>query len=219
MGKYFLFEICVERLRESLQNSCVTVEELNDKISLNLTDQYLIDELKEILEIIPNDIFKDFTEQVTQHYRIKQKEADDYRIYLDSVWNKGFALSDAMYEMIVEALVEYNSRITTEHSDEIEENQYKCRVLQLILNRSLQTFSAILSLLQNGFADQAYMLFRSLYENWIISTFISQSNEETAKLFYQEQNTISNTTWTQFIGRTLGNYAREYCKKLFFPFS
>lgn len=108
--------------------------------------------------------------------------------------------------MIVEALVDYNSRITTEHSDEIEENQYKCKVLQLILNRSLQTFAAILSLLQNGFADQAYMLFRSLYENWIIGTFISQSNEKTARLFYQEQNTISKSTkddysWARLSGK------------------
>lgn len=74
MEKYFLFEICVERLKASLQNSCTTVEEFNDKINLNLTDQYLIDQYKELLEIIPNDIFNDFTEQVTGRYRITQKK-------------------------------------------------------------------------------------------------------------------------------------------------
>lgn len=58
------------------------------------------------------------------------------------------------------------------------QDKYKCKVLQLLANRNLQTFSAILTLLQNGFADQAYMLFRNMFENRVVSQFILHNNEE-----------------------------------------
>ena len=106
---------------------------------------------------------------------------------MDVIWKKGFELSNAMYLFVLEELESYSNRLETEHSDELKDNKYKCKVLQLLANRNLQTFSAILTLLQNGFADQAYMLFRNMFENRVISQFILQNSEETAKQFYMAQ--------------------------------
>ena len=87
--------------------------------------------------------------------------------------------------MFLEELESYSNRLEAEHGDELKDNKYKCKVLQMLANRNLQTFSAILTLLQNGFADQAYMLFRNMFENRVVSQFILHNNEEVAKQFYK----------------------------------
>ena len=149
-----------------------------------LTEEKLQNYYKEVIDKFPKDTYKYFLKICPEEYHKSQVEAKNYQKHLDAIWKKGFELSNAMYLFVLEELESYSNRLEAEHSDELKDNKYKCKVLQLLANRNLQTFSAILTLLQNGFADQAYMLFRNMFENRVVSQFILHNNEEVAKQFY-----------------------------------
>lgn len=161
--------------------------EIEEFLTEQLTEEKLQNYYKEIIDKFPKDTYKYFLEICPEEYHKSRVEAQKYQKHLDAIWKKGFELSNAMYLFILEKLESYSNRLKVEHGDELKDNKYKCKVLQMLANRNLQTFAAILTLLQNGFADQAYMLSRNMFENRVISQFILQNSEETAKQFYMAQ--------------------------------
>ena len=52
-----------------------------------------------------------------------------------------------------------------------------------LYNKSLQTFIDMFGLLDNGSMMNSFLLWRSIYENYIIACYIAKSTEEEAKLF------------------------------------
>jgi len=52
-----------------------------------------------------------------------------------------------------------------------------------LYNKSLQTFIDMFGLLDNGSMMSSFLLWRSIYENYIIACYIAKSTEEEAKLF------------------------------------
>jgi len=98
---------------------------------------------------IPKDTLNFFISQCESEYEKYLTENINYRNHIKSIWYK----------------------------EDLINNQYKCKVLQLLSNKSLQTYLAVFTLIQNGFSDQAFMLFRNMFENYVISKFISENNE------------------------------------------
>jgi hypothetical protein len=181
MKKYFLLEICLE----ALTANCKTQEEVDSVIKNSLTEEFLIEQYSHLIKIIPEDIFENCFNRCAVVYQEDLEESDNYRKYIKNIWEKGFELSNALYSMTFEALSDFSNRLEKEHSDSLSENRYKCKVLQMLANKNLQTFSAVFCLIQNGYPDQSFMLFRNMLENMVCSKFIFDNNDETAKAFYE----------------------------------
>ena len=188
MEKNYLDMMYFESLIESLVKEGLTQQEIEQYIDENLSEGGLQNFYKVAIDMLPEDIINAFMEQAVECYSENQEESEQYCEYLESIWKKGFELTNAMYSFTLEELALYSDRLEKEHASDLNGKQFKCKVLQLLVNRNLQTFLAIFTLLKNGFADQAFMLFRNMFENRVISEFIRNNNESTAKAFYMAQN-------------------------------
>ena len=187
MEKHFLDEIYTKALESVIAEKKLNENQIEEFLTEQLTEEKIQNYYKEVIDKFSKNTYKYFLEIYPEEYHKSQVEAQNYQKHLDGIWKKGFELSNAMYLFVLEELESYSNRLEAEHSDELKDSKYKCKVLQLLANRNLQTFSAILTLLQNGFADQAYMLFRNMFENRVVSQFILHNNEESAEQFYLGQ--------------------------------
>ena len=187
MEMHFLDEIYTEALESVIVEKMLKENEIEEFLKEQSTVEKIQKYYKEAINKFPEDTYNYFLKICSEEYHKSQAEAQNYQKHLDGIWKRGFELSNAMYLFVLEELESYSNRLEAEHRDELKDNKYKCKILQLLANRNFQTFSAILTLLQNGFADQAYMLFRNMFENRVISQFILQNSEETAKQFYMTQ--------------------------------
>jgi len=61
-----------------------------------------------------------------------------------------------------------------------------------LYNKSLQTFIDMFALLDNGSMMSTFLLWRSIYENYIIANYISKGTEEEAKLFNEYETVQKN---------------------------
>lgn len=201
MKKDFLLDICINALVEDSEDQ----EDFDHKLEKIVSEDMLTDLYKALIEEIPKDVVGAFLETCEKYYKEAKKEEAVYRRHLDEIWEKGFELTNALYEMVIEEVADFSSRITKEHGEDIKGKEYKVKVLQLISNRNLQTFDAIFCLIKNGFGDQAFMLFRNMFENWVVSKFIFLSNEATAKEFYFLQkegvDNFSDYNWARKSGK------------------
>ena len=184
MEKHFLDEIYTETLESVIAEKMLKENEIEEFLNEQFTVEKIQKYYKEAINKFPEDTYNYFLKICSEEYHKSQAEAQNYQKHLDGIWKRGFELSNAMYLFVLEELESYSNRLEAEHGDELKDNKYKCKVLQMLANRNLQTFSAILTLLQNGFADQAYMFFRNMFENRVVSQFILHNNEEVAKQFY-----------------------------------
>ena len=61
-----------------------------------------------------------------------------------------------------------------------------------LYNKSLQTFIDMFGLLDNGSMMNSFLLWRSIYENYIIACYIAKGTEEEAKLFNEYETVQKN---------------------------
>jgi len=61
-----------------------------------------------------------------------------------------------------------------------------------LYNKSLQTFIDMFGLLDNGSMMNSFLLWRSIYENYIIASYIAKGTEEEAKLFNEYETVQKN---------------------------
>jgi len=61
--------------------------------------------------------------------------------------------------------------------------KYRYNVSAALYNKSLQTFLDVFGLLVNGSVSSTFLLWRSIYENFVISKYLVNSTEEEANLF------------------------------------
>jgi hypothetical protein len=61
-----------------------------------------------------------------------------------------------------------------------------------LYNKSLQTFIDMFALLDNGSMMNSFLLWRSIYENYIIACYIAKGTEEEAKLFNEYETVQKN---------------------------
>jgi len=73
--------------------------------------------------------------------------------------------------------------------DSIKQRITACNKLY---NKSLQTFIDMFALLDNGSMMSAFLLWRSIYENYIIACYIAKGTEEEAKLFNEYETVQKN---------------------------
>jgi len=80
-----------------------------------------------------------------------------------------------------------------------------------LYNKSLQTFIDMFSLLDNGSMINSFLLWRSIYENYIIACYISKGTEEEAKLFNEYETVQKNKlTGVKLTKEEKEKFAKKY---------
>lgn len=213
-----MFNMCVESMTDYLSENCQTQKEFDEQFDKYFTEDFLTKMYKLLINSVPGKVFNFWLDECSKYYKEDQEENFNFQEYLENIWGHGFELSNLLYSVILDELDSYSRRLETEHKDDLPGNKYKCKVLQLLANRNLQTYASILCLMQNGFGDQAFMLFRNMFENSIFSKFIFESNEQTAKAFYEAQNkdikSKDDFSWVRYSNRFDKNERISF-KKIF----
>ena len=112
--------------------------------------------------------------------KAQRKHQRQFESRLSRHWQKPFELLDLFILLAREAGHDFNR----EFADEAQRsNNYRFAALVSLHARACRIASAILALLRSGFADDAYVLWRVLYEISIVSAFLSEQSQDTAKRY------------------------------------
>ena len=80
-----------------------------------------------------------------------------------------------------------------------------------LYNKSLQTFIDMFGLLDNGSMMNSFLLWRSIYENYIIACYIAKGTEEEAKLFNEYETVQKNKlTGVKLTKEEKEKFAKKY---------
>jgi hypothetical protein len=77
--------------------------------------------------------------------------------------------------------------ISFEENNRTDKIKYRINVCSKLYNKSLQTFIDIFGLLENGSVSNVYLLWRSIYENYVITKYLIDGPEEESKLFNEHK--------------------------------
>ena len=92
--------------------------------------------------------------------------------------------------------------------DTIKQRLNACNKLY---NKSLQTFIDMFGLLDNGSMMNSFLLWRSIYENYIIACYIVRGTEEEAKLFIEYETVQKNKlTGVKLTKEEKEKFAKKY---------
>jgi hypothetical protein len=92
--------------------------------------------------------------------------------------------------------------------DTIKQRTNACNKLY---NKSLQTFIDMFGLLDNGSMMNSFLLWRSIYENYIIACYIAKGTEEEAKLFNDYETVQKNKlTGVKLTKEEKEKFAKKY---------
>ena len=98
--------------------------------------------------------------------------------------------------------------------------KYRINVCLKLYNKALQTFIDSFGLLENGSIGNTYLLWRSIYENYVIALYLINGPEEEAELFNDyaiiQENKLFNKKPTKeekekYVNKFGKNYGNDYC--------
>lgn len=91
-------------------------------------------------------------------------------------------------------LQDLNSLIKQSFDGKKDKDNFKQRMTACnkLYNKSLQTFIDVFALLDNGSMMSSFLLWRSIYESYIIANYIAKGTEEEAKLFNEYETVQKN---------------------------
>lgn len=147
---------------------------------INKSDNVLLNGMEAAAKALVRQLLKDHNEQQIH---------DDIELYrlrksLEFYWGKGLSLLRAMLSMAREVyLVEAQSLTRSKAKKGIILRE----ALIGIQARALRTSTAVLVLLENGLADDAYARWRTLYELSVIAAFISTHGEQAAERYLDHE--------------------------------
>ncbi len=121
---------------------------------------------------------KNYKEQTSKSFHVYRQKSrtSRMRIFAESILN---------LEFLTEYLSEVNDiiGIAWKSSQNNEGTKYRINTSTKLFNKSRQTIIEIIALLENGYFVGALSLWRSLYENYVISLFLLDSDEQVSKRF------------------------------------
>lgn len=133
----------------------------------NLADRLAKDRLEEIYKEIPEY----FTKLQNGNMSVAQN--------IDDIWGHSLDL----FELLINTTVEITKNFNVAKLNNYNENKDLYDALQRLQGRSCLISNEILALLRAGFTDCAYARCRTLYETMVISSFLSDNGNETAKRY------------------------------------
>lgn len=151
------------------------------------------DSLGELSADMKKEVRGDFSDELNelraQSKRFMEKTAE--------VWEKAFAASDALYVIVKKSAQEYAACFA---QMEQQDKQSTFTALSTLHARALQEYLEIVTLVKNGFADGAFARWRSMYELYIIGSFIAKYGEETAAKFIEASESEDRYDWAMASG-------------------
>lgn len=170
----------------------------SDRIAEYLEQMSYFDAHPERQETI-NEIFKSLKDDI---YEISAEHRADIQLFCahqEQLWGKCFAVSEAMYKLVLEAAEKYVAFVSENiSSEEFEKQKYTFEALRHIHGRVCQIFLEVLCLMRNGFADGAYARWRTMYELCCFAEFIKIADETTAKAYIEQTDTAEqNPIWAK----------------------
>jgi len=126
---------------------------------------------KERLSFIYINIPNYFTELRTGNITVKES--------IDEIWGQALDL----FELLINTAIDITTHFDVSKLEYFNENIDLYDALQRLQGRACLLSNEILVLLRAGFADGAYARCRTLYETMVISCFIADNGNETAKRY------------------------------------
>lgn len=126
---------------------------------------------KERLSFIYKNIPNYFTELRTGNITVKES--------IDEIWGQALDL----FELLINTAINITTHFDVSKLEYFNENIDLYDALQRLQGRACLLSNEILVLLRAGFSDGAYARCRTLYETMVISCFITDNGNETAKRY------------------------------------
>jgi len=174
-----------------------------------------------------NEILKETTR--TKNDKEMGKELNLYlkgeklETYIKDFWNGREINQTAVkerYSIMIQQLSflflifqDINGLIKQSFDSKKDKDNYKQRMTACnkLYNKSLQTFIDMFGLLDNGSMMNSFLLWRSIYENYIIACYIAKGTEEEAKLFYEYETVQKNKlTGVKLTKEEKEKFAKKY---------
>lgn len=148
-------------------------------------------------KIWAESLVEDMESTMYEHVIANRSEIGEFHARQEQKWGKGFIASEAMYIAVQEIGENYVRYILEERSNELEPIQNTFDALKLIHARSCQQYLEIFHLNRLGFADGAFVRWRSMYELMIMADFIKQQGEDVARKFIEAADTNVRYDWAK----------------------
>jgi len=161
---------------------------------------------------------KELTKELTLYLKGEKLETSikdfwDGRENNKSVINEKFLIMIkhlAFFNLLLQDINEFvkQSFDGKKDKDSIKQRLIACNKLY---NKSLQTFIDMFGLLDNGSMMNSFLLWRSIYENYIIACYIAKGTEEEAKLFNEYEIVQKNKlTGIKLTKEEKAKFAKKY---------
>lgn len=171
----------------------------NDEIADRLNEDKINDALEKLIETATSDCFSYLTDKIYEIEHQRTIEINSFLAHQNEIWGNCFSVSEAMYDIAIEAAEEYSKYVNEKVSDDKKVlQQYTFLVLQYIHGRCCQEYLEIIHLLRFGFADCAYARWRSMFELCCIACFIKKHGEIIAKRFFDDSQK-DKCKWSEIV--------------------
>lgn len=170
-------------------NKSISIEMTSDEVDaickeidsfIKKSEDVLLKGMEAAAKVLVRQLLKDHNEQQI-YYDIEQY---GFRKSLEIYWGKGLSLLRAMLFMAHEVYVVEAESLA---KSKAKKGVILREALIGIQARTLRTSTAVLVLLENGLADDAYARWRTLYELSVVAAFISTHGEEAAERYLEHE--------------------------------
>lgn len=146
---------------------------------MNNTDNEFSQNLKNLANRLANKRLEVIYKEIPEYFTRLRNGNISVAQNIDDIWGHSLDL----LELLINTAVEITSNFDTSKLDNYTENIDLYDALQRLQGRACLISNEILTLLRAGFADGAYARCRTLYETMVISSFLSDNGNETAKRY------------------------------------
>ncbi len=133
---------------------------------------------------------------------IAKMRADErsFSEYFGENWAPAFELSEGFYILISRAGSDYSKYVSSLTEDITENKVNTYTALSRLYTRAAQQYLEILTLVKNGFSDGAFARWRSMYELFVIVSFIHKFGEAVAEKFIEASESEDRYDWAMESG-------------------
>ena len=139
----------------------------------------LIDDIENQADRLANERLEMIYKNPPEYFNKLEDKNINVAQNIDDIWGHSLDL----FELLINTSVEILSNFDVTKLSDYSENIDLYDALQRLQGRACLLSNEILTLLKAGFADGAYARCRTLYETMVLSSYISDNGNETAKRY------------------------------------